>query len=320
MSVFRSKPVLVAGFSIFCASLSLLLSGASAAQDYIDVEAEREAARRSTGSEQTPPSAYSSDAPASVAAGPAASDPSTAYSQSGIRPYSGQTITAQPVDAAPVGNAGMVDVGSVVIQLQQLQEEVRRLNGIVEEQASQIQRLKEQSLERYVDLDRRLAGVSASAAPMVGDNSQNGVQTAGNSAGASAAAVAPAAQPGEEAAYQSAYDFVKARDFGQAVTAFKAFLSNYPFGRYAPNAHYWLGELYLVITPADPELARQSFKLLLDQYPDNPKVPDALYKLGKVQYLKGNRDRSREYLDRVLSEYPGHPAAQLAQDFIRENF
>ena len=71
------------------------------------------------------------------------------------------------------------------------------------------------------------------------------------------------------------------------------FLSNYPFGRYAPNAHYWLGELYLVVEPPDPELARQNFKLLLDQYSADPKVPDALYKLGRVQFIKGNRDSDR---------------------------
>ena len=64
----------------------------------------------------------------------------------------------------------------------------------------------------------------------------------------------------------------------------------------------------------------QNFKLLLDQYPENAKVPDALYKLGKVHFLKGNRERSREYLDQVIRQYSGHPAAQLSRDFLDENF
>ena len=78
-----------------------------------------------------------------------------------------------------------------------------------------------------------------------------------------------------------------------------------------------MGELYLVVEPVDPEAARQNFQVLLDQYP-NDKVPDALHKLGRVHALKGNEERSREYLDRVIAEYgaDGHPAAQLAQDFI----
>jgi len=69
----------------------------------------------------------------------------------------------------------------------------------------------------------------------------------------------------------------------------------------------------------DPEAARQSFMLLLDQYPGNAKEPDALYKLGRVHYIKGNRDRSREFLDRVIRQYPESSAAGLAKEFIQQN-
>ena len=75
-----------------------------------------------------------------------------------------------------------------------------------------------------------------------------------------------------------------------------------------------------MIAPPDPELARQNFKLLLDQYPADAKVPDALYKLGLVHFIKGNRQRSREYLEEVIREYPSHAAAQLARQFLLENF
>ena len=96
----------------------------------------------------------------------------------------------------------------------------------------------------------------------------------------------------------------------------------YPNGRYAPNAYYWLGELYLVVQPPDLEQARQSFNQLLTQYPTNSKVPDALYKLGRVHFMKGNREKSREYLDRVINEYgsTNSSAVKLAQDFIDQNF
>ncbi len=113
---------------------------------------------------------------------------------------------------------------------------------------------------------------------------------------------------------------MRSQQFDAAVDAFRQFLRNYPDGKFAANAHYWLGELYLVISPPDPESARQSFMLLVDQYPDNSKVPDALYKLGRVQFMKGNRDRSREFLDRVISEHGDSSAAKLAQEFIDQNF
>lgn len=346
----RFKPVLVTGFSF------LLLGQNALAQDFIDVEAERRAAREAAGTPtatQSAPVTQRAPLTPSQARPEPAQEPTPSpvggqgYSVPGIRPYSGQTVQATPTPspepryAAPSGTGpagtgitgttavgGDSNIGSLVVQVQQLSEEVRRLNGQVEEQAAEIRRLKEQSLERYVDIDRRLAEVTGAplpnnATPSASDSS--GLTFGGTGTGTASPAArtepeAAPAQPGEDAAYQSAYDYVKARNFPAAVEAFTAFLGNYPFGRYAPNAHYWLGELYLVIEPADPELARQSFQLLLDQYPDNPKVPDALYKLGKVHFLKGNRDRSREYLSRVIKEHKGHPAAQLAQDFLTENF
>ena len=291
------KPALCAGFLLLGAIVVPVV-----AQDYVDVEAERRAA------------AENLNVPANADADAAA--------YSGIRPYSGATTVAAPpaeaVETTVTGN----DSGSLVLRVQQLEADVRRLNGLLEEANQALTRLEAQSLERYVDLDRRIAaGVAAdgiaegpsadSTAPMspkIGAGEDTGPE--GNAD----------PQVGEEAAYRAAYELVREKSFDEAVTAFLAFLADFPFGRYAPNAHYWLGELYLVLDPPDPELARQSFKLLLDQYPADPKVPDALYKLGRVQFIKGNRQRSKEYLDEVIREYPSHAAAQLARQFLLDNF
>lgn len=313
MTTSPAKPAVIAGFSAF------LVGSIAFAQDYIDVEAEREAARRASQPQrvQSSPAPVYSD-PVGTATPEVGQETD---SESGFRPYSGRTVTVTPIETVDTGVSagGSSNGGSLVIQVQQLQEEVRRLNGRVEEQAEEIQRLKEQSLERYVDLDRRLSG--SASAPAVNEGAGATVDPKSVAVGQpDPIASSGPAQPGEEAAYQGAYDLVKARRFPAAVDAFKGFLADYPFGRYAPNAHYWLGELYLVTDPPDPELARQSFQLLLDQYPDNPKIPDALYKLGRVHFLKGNPERSRSYLDRVIKTYPGHPAAQLAQDFLDQNF
>ena len=128
--------------------------------------------------------------------------------------------------------------------------------------------------------------------------------------------------PGEADAYRASYSLVRSQRFDDAVAAFRQFLADFPSGKYAPNAHYWLGELYLVIANPDLESSRREFILLIDQYPDNSKVPDALYKLGKVYFEKGNREKSREYLDRVIREYGdgNSSAVKLARDFLSQNF
>ena len=241
-----------------------------------------------------------------------------AQALSSVVPYVQADTSGVPLNPEPLADTSS-DARSLALRVQQLEEEIRRLNGLVEEQASLLMRLQDQSLERYVEVDRRLAIIASGERVKVTDDpiSPDDTLAVGESN------VAPeesleAPQMGEQEAYQAAYGLVRERQFSDALTAFAAFLGEYPFGRFAPNAHYWLGELYLVVEPVDPESARQNFQVLLDQYPNDRKVPDALYKLGRVHALKGNQERSREYLQRVISEYgaDGHPAAQLAKDFL----
>lgn len=259
------------------------------AQDYIDVEAEREAQRR-------------------AAQSTAADTPGGAVSYGlGGAPAGALTRTLPP-PAAPAAD----DIGGLFNQVQQLQQEVMRLNGIVEQQTYELRQLKEQSLERYLDIDRRLA---SGAAPL----GANARRADAAPAAARRSAAAAAEQPGEAEAYRAAYALVRGQEFAAAVPAFTRFLQNFPDGRYAPNAYYWLGELYLVLEPADPEAARQSFMLLLGQYPSHAKIPDALYKLGRVHYIKGSPERAREFLERVRRDYPDSSAARLAGDFIDQN-
>jgi len=288
------KPASCAGF------LLLAVASAVGAQDYVDVEAERRAAARAE-----------LDSPTAVAEPPA---------YSAIKPYAGSTTLAQtPVEATVEPITGS-DSGSLVLRVQQLEADVRRLTGLLEEATQALRALESQSLERYVDLDRRIANGGGAPLAIASDTGPAVTAAAVNTDAAVGSGRTVEAQVGEEAAYRAAYELVRDKAFAEAVDAFTVFLADFPFGRYAPNAHYWLGELYLVIDPPDPELARQNFKLLLDQYPADPKVPDALYKLGRVQFIKGNRQRSREYLDEVIREFPSHAAAQLARQFLLENF
>jgi tol-pal system protein YbgF len=301
-----SKALVAGGLVVVTSPLCFMAQ----AQEYVDVEAERAAEAQGRESEIVDP----------YGAQPAQAYPATSYG-----------INSAPAGAA-VGATGPAtgqpgqNLGSLFLQIQQLQQEVMRLNGQVEEQANELRLLKQQSLKRYVDLDKRLSAVSGGAAAPSG-----GSAAAGGTGGSSSAVVTPVAgsgqsttseQPGEGDAYRAAYALVAGQQFDQAVKAFQQFLRDYPDGRYAPNAHYWLGELYLVVDPQDLESSRQAFTLLLDEYPKNNKAPDAMYKLGKVYFMKGNRERAREYLDQVIRDYgsTNSSAVKLSRDFIRDNY
>jgi tol-pal system protein YbgF len=199
-------------------------------------------------------------------------------------------------------------------QLQQLQQEVMQLRGMVEEQAFQIQQLQ----QRQQELESR-SGQSSSAIAPPADQREIPAAIPEDNTDAAAPVSAPiATDMGDEDAYRAAYNLIKAQKFDQAVGAFQNFVKTYPGSRYEPNAYYWLGELYLQIQ--DLDASREAYTNLVEKYPDNTKVADARYKLAKVHFLKGEKSKSRDLLKNVIASYPGTATAQAAQKFLKENF
>ncbi|RRW46522.1 tol-pal system protein YbgF [Pseudomonas luteola] len=229
------------------------------------------------------------------------------YSTQGA-PYAGDGGASAPVSAQ----------GQLFMQLQQMQDDIARLRGQVEEQQNEINQLKQQGLERYQDLDRRISASASSGAPA----NATGGNDAGSSAGAinaNAAPVPPASQANSEPSdpakeklyYDAAFDLIKAKDFAKASQAFTAFLRKYPNSQYAGNAQYWLGEVNMA--SGDLQAAGQAFARVSQAYPNHPKVPDSLYKLAGVEQRLGNRDKAKAMYQQVIAQYPGSSAAQLAQ-------
>ena len=208
--------------------------------------------------------------------------------------------------------------GELFNQLQRMQDQLAQQHGAIEVLQNQVNQLKQEGLERYQDLDRRIgAGVQPAATP---DNSSAGgapSAAAGGAAAGAAASQAPAAssEPGDPAKeklyYDAAFDLIKAKDFDKASQAFTAFLRKYPNSQYAGNAQYWLGEVNLA--KGDLQAAGQAFAKVSQLYPKHAKVPDSLYKLADVERRLGHTDKVKGILQQVVAQYPGTSAAQLAQ-------
>ncbi|GGM05761.1 tol-pal system protein YbgF [Pseudomonas asuensis] len=224
-------------------------------------------------------------------------------------PYAGDGGASAPVSAQ----------GQLFMQLQQMQDDIARLRGQVEEQQNEINQLKQQGLERYQDLDRRISASSAASGASSGAALGSESGSAAGAINANAAPTPPASQassePGDPAKeklyYDAAFDLIKAKDFAKASQAFTAFLRKYPNSQYAGNAQYWLGEVNMA--SGDLQAAGQAFARVSQAYPNHPKVPDSLYKLAGVEQRLGNRDKARVMYQQVISQYPGSSAAQLAQ-------
>lgn len=210
-------------------------------------------------------------------------------------------------------------------QLQQLQQEVMTLRGIVEEQSETIRQLKQQRMDDYLSLDRRLSALSTSGVPA------NGAVSPGSSPGDMVVRT-PQAVPNQaspvsavdaalaDAEYKTAYELVRARDFAAAIEAFHTFIGKYPGNDLSGNAHYWLGELYLV--QGDAETAKRHFEALLAEYPANRKVPDGMFKLGRIYHQQGDMNRAKQILQQVVAEHgdSGSSAPRLAEEYLKQNF
>lgn len=111
------------------------------------------------------------------------------YEQGAASGGSGYSTAAPSGDGAYAGGGAAAPSsaqGMLFMQLQQMQEEIAQLRGMLEEQQNQIQRLQQEGLERYQDLDRRLSSGPAASSNQSAPSRE---PAAAGGAGASAAFV-----------------------------------------------------------------------------------------------------------------------------------
>jgi len=232
----------------------------------------------------------------------------------------------------------------LVIQVQQLQDEVRMLRGMLEDQSMELENLSKRQRDQYLDLDQRITGLrGGSPAPILpGDPGTSSATFAGTpQAGPATREDVPEVRPAldtpssvnaiatpetqardlvaspeaEKAAYDQGFQSLKDLKYADAAEQFSAFVRQYPNSEYADNAQYWLGESYYVTRNYD--IALQAFQNLLNNYPNSPKVPDGLLKIGYTHYELKQWDQARAALIQVQEQYPDTTLARLAGSRLR---
>ena len=251
-----------------------------------------------------------------------------------------------PVSAQMDDKQAMVDL---VIQIQQLQDEVRMLRGALEDQGMELENLSSRQRDQYLDLDQRITGLrSSSPGPSVsGPAISTGSVTTSRTYNRSGQATpvvredAPELRPAldtpssvsgiaapdtqarelalspeaEKADYDRAFQSLKDLKYANAAEHFQAFLGRYPNSEFSDNAQYWLGESYYVTRNYD--IALEAFQALLSTYPDSPKVADGLLKIGYTHYELKQWDQARAALIQVQEQYPDTTLARLAGSRLR---
>lgn len=230
------------------------------------------------------------------------------------------------------------------IRFQQLEKEIRRLTGQIEEQNYEIRRLKDELVKVSGDLDvrvRDLEGRNAHKSPS---------PSAYNNVSASTQNKAPSYVASEEdeeedeqtgsfqytppketqvlgtmnkspetgtvrssggapQAYEYAYSFIKARDFGRAEDEFAKFMTEYPQDPLMSNAKYWYGETFYV--RGNFEKSARIFAEGYQQYPKGPKAASNLLKLGMALSGMGKSDDACIAYKQLKKEYAGSAVSLL---------
>jgi tol-pal system protein YbgF len=211
-------------------------------------------------------------------------------------------------DAGETGAADMAPAARLEVRISQLEEEIRRLRGMVEQNGYQTQQLKTQLDKNAGDVNYRLDALEKK--PMVG-TAQAAAQSAPE-AGAdeevfrdprekkSAASRqkqdgtipedldAQQEAPAEEATpkhfktpreqYNDAFNLLNHAKYAEAGAAFTDFTHAHPNDPLIGNAYYWLGETYYV--RKNYLKAGDNFRQGYESLPTGPKAADNLLKLA----------------------------------------
>lgn len=217
--------------------------------------------------------------------------------------------TAPNFSNRQTGTSRNTDIFTLV---QQLQDEVRNLRGIVEQQNYRINKMEQLRKEQYRDLDRRISARSQNS----GLESNPSQETSNNGWAKppkSPILVQPPVNSDDSTAYRDAFSLVRQRKYNEAIKAFSKFIADYPNSQRIPNAYYWLGEVHLA--QQKPKLAEDFFIKVVTLFGNHRKAPDAAYKLGIIYDQLGDRKKSDEFLDLVINKYPESSAIKLAKEY-----
>jgi TolA-binding protein len=113
---------------------------------------------------------------------------------------------------------------------------------------------------------------------------------------------APPAGVTSESLYSNAMRDKDSGNYDIAQQEYMDYLKFYASSEMAPNAQYYVGEIYY--TKKDYENALQSFDAVLERFSDNNKTLDAMYMKGRTLFQMGERTKAANEFRAVYARSP----------------
>ena len=188
-------------------------------------------------------------------------------------------------------------------KIEVLEEEIRDLRNILEENSTLVDRSLELQQQRYLDLDSRILEISK-----ISSEKLNSIYKEGQYLDTE-----------EKELFKSALILFEESRFAEALEIFSQIIITFPDGSFTADAYFWSGELFLAQEMFED--AKLSFKNVVDNFYQHSRTPDSLFKLGEIYRIEGDVERSLEFYDKVKEDFPDSGASQLAkksQEILKE--
>lgn len=227
-------------------------------------------------------------------------------------------IEDRSVGASQTAPAAASEDGVMLLmqQLQQYEQDLSELRGVVEEMRHEMEQMREASRERYLDLDGRINAVAGAAA----STGAAPDAAAGQGSATDSAEPSPPAndEKADRKAYMTARDLLLDRKFDQAGDSFRQYLNDYPAGQFRDWSWFWLGKIALSKAEPDTKTAEQAFQTVVNDFPQSTKVPSALYQIAILEANTGDTSRARVTLNKLVKQFPESSEAPLAKDMLEQ--
>jgi tol-pal system protein YbgF len=181
------------------------------------------------------------------------------------------------------------------MQLEVVNNELRRLQGQNEELVHNLQDAEKRQKDFYIDLDTRLRRI----------------ESAGGAASERVDGPKATAPVGENRAFEAAYNLYRAENYQKATAAFADFLKHYPQSAHEANVRYWMGNAYFLLK--DCKNSVSSYQALTGEYQDHPRVPEAMLNIADCQLDLKNKTAAKKTLKQLISQFPGSDASEKAK-------
>lgn len=205
-------------------------------------------------------------------------------------------------------------------EFDQLREDMRKLNGRLEETEYQFNQQKQ-------TWDRSIMNLRDSIGHLSSQSLSASTQTPQTETGATTA-IKERPGPGptpeastienmsEEELYRFAKDAYDRKDFDNSRQYFEKFLEKYPNSNIADNARFWIGEAYF--SEGWYQKAILEYQEVIEKYPKGNKVPGAYLKQG-ISFSKiGENANAKLVLNELIKRFPGSNEADIARQQIKQ--